>query len=261
VQGANTVKWKFSGQPTAEVPAVFRFRLEKVTEGVTEVADLITVERSLEFQQEGDEANVVTFFAERLVVKPATDFRHELRTRLTPGKASKAVIDLTAPESRLSPLPAEPGEVTLNVALPEPLLLTLPWQGAHVDLTNADRADIGNLVAAFRAAFVAQDTTALTDLQSLRLQRFATARGQTLAQVTDDLLHSYSTIFGPPAFEFDPLDVAQLTFTSAPDANLVQVEKNGEPPIKATGQVNGSAATFQVPVYVSKIGGVWKIVD
>jgi hypothetical protein len=261
MQGSNRLKWTFSGQPTATDPALFRFRLEKKTENVAGASNVFTIERALEFQQEGEAPNVATFFSERLLVQPTTDFRHELRARLTPGKASRFFVDLSAPESRISPLPAEPAELTVVATLADLPLANLPWQGASIALTDEDREEIRALVTAFHAAFVGKDTDALTSLQTARIQRFATARAQTEAEFASSLIESYSPIFSAPAFVFEPLNAAQLTFASAPEANLVQVEKGGEPPIKATGQVQGQNATFKVPVYVSKLGGVWKIVD
>jgi hypothetical protein len=261
IKGPNELKWHFSGQPAAGLPSLFRFRLQRKTEGIETVAEAFTFERFVEFQQEGEPPNVIDFFAERLLISPVAGFRHELRTRRNAGEASRAVIDLDLPESRLAPLAADPGDVSIKTTLPDAVLLSLPWQGAPIELTDPDRQEIRALVAAMQAAFVARDGNALADLQTLRIQRFAAARGQTEEQFRADLLESYAPIFGPPGFVFDPLDPTTLTLTSYPDANLVQVEKAGEPPIRATGAVNDAQAVFKVPIYVSKVGGVWRIVD
>jgi len=194
-------------------------------------------------------------------VKPADGFRHELRSRILPGLASRSLIDLTAQESRLASLPADPGEMTVHFNLNDTPLATLPWIGAAVVLTPEDQTAITDLVLAMQAAFVARDTTALADLQNLRIERFATARGQTVAQFRSDLIDSYQPLFADPAFVFEPFDAAALTLVSQPGVNLVQVLRDGSPPIKATGQTGGLSATFKVPVFVSKIAGSWKIVD
>jgi hypothetical protein len=130
-----------------------------------------------------------------------------------------------------------------------------------VALTPADEAEIKGIVTTMRAAFVARDTPALADLQTVRIQRFAAARAQTEAEFRQALIESYAPLFGNPPFVFDPVDPAQLRLTSYPGVNLVQIEIDGQPPIKATGQSNGRDVTFKVPVFVSKITGLWKIVD
>ena len=45
VRGTNELRWKFSGQPVIDAPGLFRFRLERKTEGVTAVAEAFTLER------------------------------------------------------------------------------------------------------------------------------------------------------------------------------------------------------------------------
>ena len=149
----------------------------------------------------------------------------------------------------------------LTVAVADAPLLTLPWQGAAVVLTPADEAEVKGIVTTMRAAFVARDTTALADLQTVRIQRFAAARAQTEAVFRQALIESYAPLFGTPPFVFDPVDPAQLTLTSYAGMNLVQVQIGGQPPIKATGQSNGQEVTFKVPIFVSKLTGTWKIVD
>ena len=263
VRGANDLRWRFTGQPKVEVSGVFRFRLEKKTENGSEVAvaESFTLERFMEFQEEGDAPDTVTFFNERYLVKPAGGFRHELRSRLAPGAASRAVFDLVAPESGLAPLPVQPSEAALTVAVADAPLLTLPWQGPPVVLTPADEAEIRGIITSMRAAFVAQDTTALADMQTIRIQRFAAARAETEAEFRQELLASYAALFGDPPFVFAPIDPAQLTLTSYPGVNLVQVQTGGQPPISATGRSDGQEVVFKVPVFVSKITGSWKIVD
>jgi len=259
--GSNEFKWYFSGQPTATNSASFRFRLDRKTEGVATVAEAFAIERSFELQQEGPDTNIITFLLERLSVKPASGFRHELRSRLAAGQATKTLIDLDLPRSTLQPLAVQPAETSVKANLPDAVLTNLPWQGTPLPLTDSDRQQIRDVVSAMQNAFVARDTNTLADLQTVRIQRFAAARRQTDAQFRADLLASYAVLYGSPPFSFDSLDPAQLTFAAYSDSNLVQVEKAGGPPIKATGEINGKNVTFKVPIYVSKLGGVWKIVD
>lgn len=261
VQGANDVAWKFTGQPSVDTPAQLRFRIEKKIEDVETVVEKFTIERMVERRDSGVAPDVVTQFDEVVLVKPVDSFMHELRSRVLPGRATRYVIDFTTDESRLTSLPAGPGEMTTRFPIDDAPLENLPWIGAPVVLTPGDQTAIKDLVLAFRAAFVAQNTTLLADMQVLRIQRFSTARRQTVEQFRGDLIESYQVLFGVPPFVFEAFDVNALTLLSHPGVNLVQVLRNEQPPIVATGQSGGQNATFKVPVFVSKIEGVWKIVD
>ena len=262
VQGANKLTWRFTGQPPDDAASgIFRFRLERKTEGADTVQEQFTIERFINRDGNGAAPDVALFFTERLLVKPFAGFQHELRAQLEPGKASRTRIDLTTQESSIAPLLAEPSEADLSLALADMPLLTLPWQGIPVVLTPADVTEIKAIITALRNAFVAQDTVALTALQTLRIQRIAAARAQTEAAFRAEIIDSYTPLFGTPAFIFDPVDPAVLTLVSHLGVNLVQVLVNGQPPIRATGQANGQNATFKVPVFVSKIAGTWQIVD
>ena len=119
IRGANDLRWEFSGLPEVELPGVFRFRLEKktVTGNAATVTESFTLERFMEFQVEGDAPATETFFNERYLMKPAGGFRHELRARLAPGAASRAVFDLVRAESRFAPLEAQPSAAALTVGL------------------------------------------------------------------------------------------------------------------------------------------------
>jgi hypothetical protein len=261
VQGTNEIVWKFTGQPNLDAPAQLRFRLERKIADVETVVEKFTIERMMERKDGGTAPDVVTQFDEVVLVKPSGGFMHELRSRVLPGRATRCLIDFITEESHLASLPADPGEMTARFALSDAPLTTLPWTGAPVVLTAEDETTIRNLVIAFRAAFVAKNTSLLADMQDLRIQRYATARGQAVEQFRVDLIESYQVLFGESPFVFDVFDGNALTLTSYPGVNLVQVLRDDQPPIRAAGQSGGKNATFKVPVFVSKIEGVWKIVD
>ena len=147
--------------------------------------------------------------------------------------------------------------IQLTVTLPLARLSSLPWTGATPALTDADRTQITALVRSMHEALTTTNYTTFFQITEAKNQRLAQAAGQTLAERQAEAQAFLDGIRGQSGFEFQPLNTTAFVFETYPDVNLVQVLVNGGGPIEAT----ATAFNFKIAVFVSKLGGVWGVVD
>ena len=149
-------------------------------------------------------------------------------------------------------------EFSLSTSMPEALLTSLPWEGSTPVLSGSDRSLITALVTnLFNAIRTNDDATIYTLLQS-KVQRFAQARGTTDQVVSNALVSGFNLLrTSTPPFAFDPLDPQTIQFVTYQSSALVETKVNGGPPIHAVSSTN----EFSKRVFLSRIGGQWRIID
>lgn len=152
---------------------------------------------------------------------------------------------------------APPHQIEIRATCALAPLSSLPWMGQPVTLTAQDKTDITNLVQSIYSALTNRDYPAYFQLVQTKNQRLAQSVGQTLQERQTSAQQFFENLRSQPGFAFVPLNVDALVFRSYSDANLVQVLAVDAPPIQAT----ASEMRFKLPIFVSKIGGVWVCVD
>ncbi len=147
--------------------------------------------------------------------------------------------------------------IELHVVLTNPPLSSLPWQGDVPNITSSDLAQIRDVVGALHAALTDHNVSALTNLLRAKIERAAIAKGVTFNEEATLRSLIFQRLFTLPGFTLAPLNVSSVTVKESPSANLVQALLDGKEPIFATGE----GFRYRLPVFLSKLGGTWQIVD
>lgn len=137
------------------------------------------------------------------------------------------------------------------------LLDSLPWQGAPVALAVGDRTEITQLIQSIHDALTAENADALLPLLRKKNERLATASEMTIEAKEAEVRQFFQGLFDDAGFTFDPLAPQNFQFHSYETANLVRVQVNGQPPIQGV----TAAFRYKMPIMVSRVGGVWVVVD
>lgn len=176
----------------------------------------------------------------------------------------KGVSDGSTTEVRQAPLeirhlPAEGTESTLKIVLDLPTapLESLPWLGAPGVLDAANTALIKQAVMAFHAALSARNWEQTEVLLGAKYDRLAVAGGITVVEVAKQTRDLLEEVFSSAGFALAALAPEDLTLVPVAGLNLVRAEKAGKSPIRGT----GTQFDYETPVYLSKVGAVWRIVE
>jgi hypothetical protein len=149
-------------------------------------------------------------------------------------------------------------ETNMSFRVSELPVERLPWDGPSPVLLQADKDAIRHIVQQLYSAFCAKDTKVLKTLFKARNEHYAKATKIGLEQTETMQDDFFQKLFGNKNFSLESCDLATLAFTVQPDANLVRIKRNGADPIVAK---IGEGAKFRLPIYVSKKGTEWIIVQ
>lgn len=145
--------------------------------------------------------------------------------------------------------------VTLN--LPDTPLDSLPWLTPQIALQPSDEEAIKQLVASFHSVIATRDWEAMRTLVSVKLARIAQATGATTDELLDDSVDMFTTIITSDGFALAAMDTNQLQIEPIGSLNLVRVTRANKAPIHG----QGTEYSLAVPVFISRVGDAWKIVD
>ncbi len=176
----------------------------------------------------------------------------------------RGINDGSTTEVRQSPiqirhLPAEGVESTIKVVLELPAapLESLPWLSAPVALDATNAALAKQAVMAYHAALSAKNWEQVAVLLVSKYDRLALAGGISVTEVANQTRDLFDEVFSSDGFVLAALAAEDLTFVPVAGLNLVRAEKDGKSPIRGT----GTQFDYETPVYLSKIGEVWRIVE
>jgi len=167
------------------------------------------------------------------------------------------VAELLFPGTEAPSFPAEI-ETTFNINSPFP---RWQWQDAEV-VDNSDPAviqDCFSVISDLHQALSAKDFTTVSNMLSLKTQEMANAYYIPIDERIADQENFFNEIFSDSQFEMEAFNNGNLTIIPMAQNRLFLVQQNdGNAAIESKELSEGYC--FTLPIYVSKIDGVWKIV-
>lgn len=176
-----------------------------------------------------------------------------------PGGAGgdSVVVDLPSQSLASSPRTNGVASLRINVVFADAPLVSLPWEGDPVDLTEADRAAMRAKLEQLHRAVDDADYAGIANLLDAKYARMATAVGAPKADLIASETAVLSQFIGKPDFVIEPFNPAALVFEPVAGVNLVRVTAGSDGPIRgADGEVQ-----FSITPYFSKVGGEWVLVE
>lgn len=166
-------------------------------------------------------------------------------------------FNTTTNELAYTPATGHTATFLVTLDLPNTPLNSLPWLTPQVALQPSDEAAIKQLVASFQSVIASKDWEAMRTLVSVKLDRIAQATGATADELLDDSVDMFTTIITSDGFALAALDTNQLQIEPVGSLNLVRVTRANKAPIHG----QGTEYVLDVPVFISRVGDAWKIVD
>ena len=192
----------------------------------------------------------------RTVVKAAGQDVFRLGAPGSPGGDS-VVVDLASQSISFSPSTSGVASLRIDAAFADAPLVSLPWEGEPVDLTEADRAAIRAKIEELHRAVDAADYAEIANLLDAKYSRMATAVGAPKADLIASETAVLSQFIGKPDFVIQPLDPANFVFERVEGVNLVRVTSGADGPIRGA----DADVQFSITPYFSKVGSEWILVE
>lgn len=136
--------------------------------------------------------------------------------------------------------------------------ITKLWQEADPihELTEQDKSDIQSLVLQLQNALI-NDGNEAVKLQEYKVREDAIAEGKDADQVIKATKTTYNWLAQQPNVTAVTVEPADLRYTIGGNNNVVFVSKAN---LENALQLENDDLFFEIPIYVGKISGTWKLV-
>lgn len=133
------------------------------------------------------------------------------------------------------------------------------WQEAIAitDLNGSDKEFIISLVNAFSTSLITNDVEKAIKLQRYKIEDDALAENKTFEQIENAVKVNYQWLAKQTGLIAQPLSIDNAEFTMCYNNKLIYVQRDNKEEAVA---LESDDLFFDVPIYVAKISGEWKIV-